>query len=912
MNSIFSPIFSLIGILTYSPFWLLDQVASPIFKLLQKLLRPLAVKLQSKTESSRFGIMIQKWTGDGDILAHLATEARRLSRSSMVTHGERLLIEGRRREFAELVAPPEKYPPLYKDVPADLRRSIIADGRLVNGEAPATALAGQALTPEFVKKAWAHAVGYGAKTAFIVFVVCIAASLYIVMPKFSGTAKAPQETQQVMPEANADMGYLASRYEDIWSQKQANEVSKKVNIVDNTSKYAAAATAMASMTIQSIVMLLMLVVASLAFTFASGRIAFLLMFRYRVFEAVDQSVAGLRHSWREALQRWRFRLDEREMEQANFADQVHFATEIDRSPLLDIGKALGVMEFRGHLLAPLQHTQVQMSVADLLMHVAVLGSSGEGKSRDFYMPMARQLLNLRKQGYPIAIYATDDKGAIGVDILDACRDIGIPDEDIIVIGTGPTDWRIDLLDGLSPVQMTEIMSSIAKQSGGDSDKSFWPEMASDLILQIATVLETYEQTAAGIEWVKKNEMRAYSLLNILRVASNNEEIEMVMQVVTDALRNKDDQYRRIAHLDKNSLRAATEYLAFTWLPMVDVTAMGIYANVRAVLRGFAFKDAIASGFADGAGERLLSIQEISSNKIKIINVSQIEHGMAGRMVAIMLKTLLFKQARDAEQQDPAFAKERLQWWFNPKPGPDSDKYTINVFLADEYQSLLTSSGSDGLSDGLVWNVLRSAGVAGVLLSQSWSAYRLAVGEDALNNIRNNWRTKIFLRSEDIPTIDEAKRLAGKVTRYQSMDWNHYEGTVAVRRETGADVEFNTSKIVWNDDENGQSSGSFGSFASWGSKFDFHGYNNLYNQDTRFILRLRQQFGDSGNGDAVVGSMQASAWRQQDREVGILQHGSSQEDAVRDAELMEMGRGRALVFIQRAGGTRVDFIKLNSK
>ena len=330
-------------------------------------------------------------------------------------------------------------------------------------------------------------------------------------------------------------------------------------------------------------------------------------------------------------------------------------------------------------------------------------------------------------------------------------------------------------------------------------------------------------------------------------------------------------------------------------------------NARKSLRTFAFKDEIARGFADGAGDKLISATELLSNKIKIINISQIEHGSAGRMVSILLKTLLFKQARQSEQQDPLFAKKRLAWWFNPKLGPGCEQYAINVFLADEYQGLVTSSRDDGLSDASVWNVLRSAGIAGVLLSQSVSAFRMAIGDKATDNMRRNWRTKIILRTEDLATIDDAKKLAGKTMRFQSMDWSHLESSVAVRRETGVSADA-LEKAHWDSRMDTipllLTPGHFAPFA-------FVGFEKAYEVDDRFIPAQSSPLsGVRTDANAVLAAQQMAAWRQEDRSSGILQHGISEVDAVRDEDLMEMGRARALVFVQRAGGTRVEFIKLN--
>ncbi|NRD51218.1 hypothetical protein, partial [Corallococcus exiguus] len=224
---------------------------------------------------------------------------------------------------------------------------------------------------------------------------------------------------------------------------------------------------------------------------------------------------------------------------------------------------------------------------------------------------------------------------------------------------------------------------------------------------------------------------------------------------------------------------------------------------------------------------------------------------------------------------------------------------LTFFLADEYQALATSSNSDGLSDASVWNVLRSAGIGGIVLSQSVSAYRLAVGDAATENMRRNWRTKIILRTEDLDTIDEAKKLAGRTMRFHSMDWNQLESAAAARRETGVSADA-LQPVQWtNEIAVASAMGSYRPFV-------FADFNQPYNLDERFVPDAQ----DSGEAIARLAASQAAHWRHEDRNTAALQHGITDADAVRDEDLMEMGRGRALVYIQRAGGTRVDVIKLH--
>lgn len=846
------------------------------------------------------GALVRKLTHQDDALKQLEREARSLIDDTTITEEERLLICAQRRQYAELVAPPGRFPTLYVDVPEDLQRSIVQDGRLVNGDAPATRLAGATLDESFVERAWQSAVGTSIKAGYVTLLAGVAfASFAAFKLPMDTTVSDMRSSSAAAAPLMLDRYVAASQYTDIWNDEDLRSISEKVNVSDNSVTTALSAASKTESFVSGLLKFLLMTAAAVLMSTAVARFVWIGRFRYLVVSAASGAVAGLRHSWRESLQRWRWRLVDRELEAQAYADQVHFATQIDKSPLIDLGESLGLLEFRGHLLAPQQGTPVRMSVVDMLQHVSVTGSSGEGKSRSVYVPLVRQLLALRQKGYPVAIYATDDKGAIGADIIDAAIAAKLPPEDVLVLGTGPNDWRVDLLDGLEPIEFSDIVKSVAKQAGGDGGDDFWPEMASDLLLNVATILQAAEHTRSGEEWVSKNGMRMYSVMNILRVSSSDPEIEKALQIVADAMQDKDDQYRTIAHLDKNSLHSSLDYLVENWLSMVDATKDGIRANARKALRLFSFKDDIASGYADGFGEKILPVSELLANKIKVVNISQIEHGSAGRLVAIMLKTLFFKQARAAEQRDPISAKHRLKWWFDPKPGEAGcERYAINFFIADEYQALVTASRDDGLSDAAVWNVLRSAGIGGVLLTQSISAYKMAVGDKAADNMRSNWRTRIMLRTEDVPTIEEAKKLAGKVLRFSSMDWGHMESAVAVRRETGVSAETLPS-VCWSQpfEEISMLAGEFG-------KFEIEGYEQPYDVDRRFIIVSNVPGATDG-----IQSEQAAAWRQEDRTTSILQHGSSEVDAVRDEDLMQMGRGRALVFVQRAGGTRVEIVKL---
>ena len=144
-------------------------------------------------------------------------------------------------------------------------------------------------------------------------------------------------------------------------------------------------------------------------------------------------------------------------------------------------------------------------------------------------------------------------------------------------------------------------------------------------------------------------------------------------------------------------------------------------------------------------------------------------------------------------------------------------------------------------------------------------------------------------------MDEAKKLAGRTMRFHSMDWNQLESAASARRETGVSAD-SLVPVQW--------SASVSSLqGTMETAFRFPRFNDPYEIDKRFIRAFSE-------GAERMASEQAAYWRNEDRNAAALAHGITEVEAIREEDLMQMGRGRAMVFVQRAGGTRVDVIKLN--
>jgi hypothetical protein len=103
----------------------------------------------------------------------------------------------------------------------------------------------------------------------------------------------------------------------------------------------------------------------------------------------------------------------------------------------------------------------------------------------------------------------------------------------------------------------------------------------------------------------------------------------------------------------------------------------------------------------------------------------------------------------------------------PKGGHDRLTRERVFFICDEHQQIVTvdSSGTQQYTDSGFWNVSRSAGVGGLIFTQTISAYLNKIkDQNAVNGMLDSFRTKICLPSTDQELVKMFKEFAPKANR----------------------------------------------------------------------------------------------------------------------------------------------------
>ncbi len=326
--------------------------------------------------------------------------------------------------------------------------------------------------------------------------------------------------------------------------------------------------------------------------------------------------------------------------------------------------------------------------------------------------------------------------------------------------------------------------------------------------------------------------------------------------------------------------------------MAKETKTGIIANVTNLMDGFGSSSVLRERFASGPTEGALNLRAALDGKLVLVALSSIEDGLPARLVTILLKTSLYREARRREAELKAQG-------IDPQSRPC-------LVVMDEVQEIVTVDPSSGLSDGTFWNVARSTGLAGLFATQTLAALKQSMGEHAADNFMQQARSKIFFRSEEKGTVEYACWAAGEFERNRVYE--------AAQRES---LEYRALIDGWDPlhpvDEDEALVGSPSTFFDAAkallfpdrAAIDRAAGREAYSPDLRFIA----SDAPGGGNAASMGSQQAAYWRAEDLNRDYRSSGNERQMALGTSDLTHMGRWHAFAQIQRAGAVRQDIISV---
>lgn len=750
------------------------------------------------------------------------------------------LLNGDVKAYAAKEYPPEDYPTVWQKIPADIRRSLVWDGRLLNGRA-VVEIAKRHLTPLHVAKAVALA---GGRALLVTAVIAILFALNIV---FVAPSTMRAVTQGVTPYPQwADgvaiqpilLWYVLTTIERVWAV---------VGIV------------------LQIAWPLVLLFPALWFF---GTIAALVRWWDRISDP-------LRKPSRDSVILWNAKAATRPVEYQAYCRQVENATtRLKHQPFIAVGAATGVLRARGDMEAPNRGQIIGWDGESLRQHTIAMGGTGEGKTRLFLRPAFEAIMNADwGDDHRMGAFVIDGKGTLHHSLA---RTVGHRD-DVVTLGIGKDEFGVDLLRGMTPLEVSTTFKAVSGQVAGKPSDDFWPESASLLLMHSATialVLDMDEPTVA--EWIEKKRCRPYSLIGIALIASDEGVAKAAIDLVSNITKRELGAAVETDISDEVTQRYMQAMDSVAWmrgsfLPMANETKSSIIANVNVTLGKLSGSPELSERFCTGAFEQTVDVDHALYGGIVFVAVGEAEHGMAGKVISCWLKTRLYVLARRRLADDPQGCAENSC-----------------AVIADEFQMLATT-GQD--SDSSFWNIARETGVFLIAATQSLAALKQVMGAEATDNLINLLRSKIILKTEEISTLEYARRLAGESPRGWEIEDHHY--STQGQREI-AEPDLGSDDI------------DLGFWAGFPRSLTFSKESySLYS-----LPNIKQSIMSALTSPYTYQDLRNDTFRIEDKNRSALIEGLQFRPKLEIDELL-IGAGNAFAVVQRAGLDRMDIIDLET-
>jgi hypothetical protein len=815
------------------------------------------------------------------------------------------LLAGDIRAAANITWPEAKYRWLYKDIPADLVRPPTWDGRLPGG-VPVTWLAWRHMTINAISeisRAQIHkSVRYSAGMA-IVFATAAIVSVCL------------QGLHSAIPFPTWARGLHVITPQAAW--------------------YADAIVTTAVSAVGTIGLALLA-----AAIMAPGLAFFNVVRGLQMY--FSRASAALATPTRDSIVAWANRADIRATEQEAYARQIDLALMNPDAPTITVGRATGIARARGSMRSPGVGQTVALDAESIRQHVIAFGGTGEGKTRAFLQPIARRIFAAKwGDGARIGGYITDGKGVLYKDlvVLPEIASRG----DVRVLGTDEGHYGVNLVAGMTPLEVATMLKTVTTQVIGEKEDVFWSEQASIIVYHAAVLCSVLERivphpfatneaatdTDSDISEVV-SETTSDSWEDLLASGADIDALAAPAvtdapseSAVTDAAENdaatwanfRPYSLQGIAYLatDPKAIEAAAERVTSEADRFLKIGRDDLTAEQKAVKRLVEGRE-VSNSCRFVAAEWKTMASDTRSGIIA--NVSAVTGKFAGAPpVAARFASGLLPADQTTDVDFAlnggilAVAVGESEWgtvgqvvavWLKTRlyiaarkrqiADPDAAKRQSVALLVDEFQMLATKGGSE--SDAEFFNIARSTGVFMVAATQGLPSLQKRLGEKHTQDLLNNLRTKLCLRIEEQETLEFFQKLTGETLRGLVIDDDYYE-TQGVREIERPDVPvpaLTGAEQV--------------SLRPALPVFNTHPMRPLKRFDPRFILK-RNPFSDQ---TSAIGSEKDAFWRQEDKEREMRGNGVDNKPLFTATDIKQ-GGSYALAYVQRAGGHCIDIVDL---
>jgi len=387
---------------------------------------------------------------------------------------------------------------------------------------------------------------------------------------------------------------------------------------------------------------------------------------------------------------------------------------------------------RGHSGGIPADQEVSLSAEDCAKNMITFGGIGSGKTTRFINPVLMQIME-QDAGALIFDIKTDFQQEVAAITKHAGRTYKI-------VGDG--GMTLNLFRGLTPELAASFMKSCFLAQG-TGDTAMWADLATEHCRHCLTLMKLTEAD--------------YSIANLYDVASSD-------SIRNELIAKVEAAFSDMSERDQRLTKATMRYFS-DWMTYDSKQRSSIMLNINAVLPPFSHPDLIDAFSSESEHGEADLTELINDGAVYLVNIPQTKYGKEGARYAYLLTKLRFFHMM-RERRGKAD-------WNQTRPV---------AFICDEYQSII-----DSISDTDFWDKSRSSKTIGIVSMQGMASLIQALqnNEKAAEAILQNFRQRMFFRTEDEATLRHIQHLLGQVDVTLESTGAGYNSSESVSTPNGA-------------------------------------------------------------------------------------------------------------------------------
>ncbi len=357
----------------------------------------------------------------------------------------------------------------------------------------------------------------------------------------------------------------------------------------------------------------------------------------------------------------------------------------------------------------------------LYQNFLITGTIGSGKTSSAMYPFTKQLLKYNSENLDdkIGMLILDVKGNYCNQVIEYAKQFNL-ENDLIVIGLNSDKFYNPLhKPNLNPIVLANRLKTILTLFSENNSESFWLDKAEQILCECIKLCRLYNNNYVTFSEIHKlitipnYYKEKIKLLRELFISCkfNNKQI----YELNECLNFFQKEFENLDSRTKGILISEITRITNTFISDYDVHS--IFSPPKEKLNFLGFDDVIKSG------------------KIVVLNMNISEYSLLSKIIATYLK--LDFQTEVLSSLSNGYKRK-------------------TAFICDEYDKYCTKTDSDFFS------LSRESKCINIISTQSYSSLKNTLkDESSVKVITQNLINKIWFRSDDIFTIEEAQKQLGK-------------------------------------------------------------------------------------------------------------------------------------------------------